>query len=256
LGELVAEGATARSRNESIRKLIAYIDVRYMHFRHDIVANGKHSGAIASGLTLATDIAATLTESTGVKDNYIALSALIQGGETIYNKEYLFQRTLDALVTQMDASRKSKLVEIRRSMLLDVTEYPGESAIADIFDYYYAGTINGAIVHTQKTASEDESKSSEALRTLTDRSPEQIAATRKANDRIGSFVDSLDSEQQQRLRGFLSGKDIVLEDGDDKDEANLKLRLRYALNDLHRDVYPDFNDMIAALAAAGFKVPD
>ncbi|MFD0326791.1 hypothetical protein [Lysobacter gummosus] len=119
-------GATSESqRTLAATKLMAVCDIRYMEFRHEIVANRKHSRAASNALSLMTDVAATLTDSAGVKNNYIALSVLIQGGNNIYDKDYMFDRTLDALVAQMDANRKTKLLDIRRAMTKDIVEYPG-----------------------------------------------------------------------------------------------------------------------------------
>lgn len=195
------------ARDASIRKLMALIDIRYLHFRNDIVSNRKHTKSASNALLLATDIAATLTESTGVKDNYIALSALIRGGDTIYDKDYLFDRTIDALVAQMDANRKAKQVELYRRMLQSVEQYPAQAAIADVFDYYYTGTLNGALIGVQQSAAEQEKKSEQELLRIP--TLEEIEVLRSDTRKIADFVGALRSEDDLlKLRGFLADEGV------------------------------------------------
>lgn len=250
IGDDLDEGA----RNAAVFKLMALADVRYLEFRNDIVANRKHTRSASNAMMLATDIAATLTQSRGVKDNYIALSALINGGETIYDKDYLFDRTIEALIAQMDANRKDKQVSIYESLRdRSVQAYPGQAALADVLDYYYMGTINAAVIGVQKSANEQQRQSEETLRTIGPIDAAQIAARQTQTDRSAKFVDSLSAADRDKLADFLRSNGIEVPNLADAARPNIVLRQR--MNELRKkkqDQFPDFDSVLTALKARGF----
>ncbi|MBP6750487.1 MAG: hypothetical protein KA144_12675 [Xanthomonadaceae bacterium] len=250
IGDDLDEGA----RNAAVFKLMALADVRYLEFRNDIVANRKHTRSASNAMMLAADIAATLTQSTGVKDNYIALSALINGGETIYDKDYLFDRTIEALVAQMDANRKAKQVLIYESLgEKSVQAYPGQAALADVLDYYYMGTINAAVIGVQKSANEQLRQSEQDLRTIAPIDAAQIEARQAQTDRSAKFVDSLSPADRGKLAEFLRGNGVEVPNLADAARPNIVLRQR--MNELRKkkqDQFPDFDSVLAALKARGF----
>src|SRR5690606_26562999 len=134
------------TRNELMSPILALIDIRYAGFRQELASSKKNSSAVASALLLATDIAGGLADSVGAKDNYLAFSALLSGGELIYDRNYMYDQTVSALVAKMDANRSAKLLEIRSAMKSqDTDQYPGQVAIADLIEYHYAGSLLGAI---------------------------------------------------------------------------------------------------------------
>lgn len=251
IGDDLDEGA----RNAAVFKLMALADVRYLEFRNDIVANRKHTRSASNAMLLATDIAATLTQSRGVKDNYIALSALISGGETIYDKDYLFDRTIEALVAQMDANRKAKQVLIYESLgEKSVQAYPGQAALADVLDYYYMGTINAAVIGVQKSANEQLRQSEQELRTIAPIDEAQIEARQAQTDRSAKFVDSLSVADRDKLAEFLRGNGIEVPNLAEAARPNVVLRQR--MNELRKkkqDQFPDFDSVLAALKSRGFK---
>jgi len=250
IGDDLDEGA----RNAAVFKLMALADVRYLEFRNDIVANRKHTRSASNAMMLATDIAATLTQSTGVKDNYIALSALINGGETIYDKDYLFDRTIEALVAQMDANRKAKQVLIYEALRdRSVQAYPGQAALADVLDYYYMGTINAAVIGVQKSANEQQRQSEGTLREIGPIDAAQIVARQAQTDRSAKFVDSLDAANREKLADFLRSNGIEVPNLAEAPRPNIVLRQR--MNELRKkkqDQFPNFDSVLAALKARGF----
>ncbi|ANB16236.1 hypothetical protein [Dokdonella koreensis] len=154
---------TKEERNELVTRLISAVDLRYSEFKHDFVANRKHASSIADTLTLAMTVAGTLTTSAGVKDHYLAGIALVTGSQGIYDKNYLFAQTVSALIAQMDANRKEKLLEIVTAMSEDMASYPPISAFNDIIDYHHAGSVMGALIAIQRDARKKEEKSAKAL---------------------------------------------------------------------------------------------
>lgn len=148
------------ARNLNTYILISYVDVNYLQYRQSLVYDKQHAQAISSSLQLMMTIAGGLTDSSGVKDNYLAGIALLTGGEAVYDKSYLFEKTAPALASQMDAGRKGRLVEMMAKLQnFDCSQYPGLVALSDVLDYYHQGTLPGAISATQKNA---ETKDAEA----------------------------------------------------------------------------------------------
>ena len=252
---LVSADLSVENRNAAVFKLMALADVRYLQFRNDIVSNRKHTRSASNALLLATDIAATLTQSRGVKDNYIALSALINGGETIYDKDYLFDRTIEALVAQMDANRKAKQVLIYEALRDgSVQAYPGQAALADVLDYYYMGTINAAVIGVQKSANEQQRQSEKELRVIGPIDAAQITERQAQTDRSARFVDSLGADDRGKLADFLRGNGIEVPNLADAQSPNIILRQR--MNELRKkkqDQFPNFDSVLAALKARGFS---
>jgi hypothetical protein len=156
-----------QTRDYNAIQLIALIDVNYMHYRQGFVFDKQQVQAISSGLQLMMTIAGGLTNSTGVKDNYLAGIALMTGGEAIYDKSFLFEKTAPALASQMDASRKLRLSEILAKLEgYECQKYPAQVALSDILDYYFKGTLIGAITATQKDAEAKDADAQKALNAI------------------------------------------------------------------------------------------
>ncbi len=243
----------AEARNRSAFKLLALVDIRYSDFRHNLAANKKHSGAATDALLLAMNIAGGLTTSAGVKDSYLAWSSLLHGGSNIYDKDYMFDQTLTALVAQMDANRKARLLDIRRSMSSrTIDEYPGQMALADILDYYHAGTLTGAVAGVQRSAAQQEADAGESLRELVAPSPEELMRLRKGSERFDQMVDALTRPEQEALRQFLLNKGIAGATGEPTPP-----KLKRWLAELYKNQFPGQPDkLVAQLRTAGFTVPD
>jgi hypothetical protein len=251
----LATTQNAAERNAATRKLMALADLRYMQFRNEIIANRKNSLALSNGLQLMTDIAATLTDAVGVKDNYIALSTLLNGGETIYNKDYLFDRTIEALVAQMDANRKAKQVQIYRALGQSIAQYPAHAALADVLDYYYAGTLNAAVIGVHQSAVEQQKKSEQALKILTLPEIQQLGSE---TDRIANLVDGLSSDADLlKLNGFLVSQGVDMTTFTASTTLQEKQRaLKNGFTDLRIDKpeFQNFQFLATTLKGLGFDL--
>lgn len=250
--ELV-QASDPKERNKAISKLLALVDIRYTEFRHNLVANKKHSEAATDMLLLAMNIAGGLTASAGVKDNYLAGSALVHGGNTLYDKDYMFDQTLPALVAQMDANRKAKLLDIRTAMASQsIDEYPGQLALADILDYHQAGTLFGAVAGVHRSAARQETDAGESLRKLTAPTREEIAHLRSGSERFDQMVDAMTTAEQANLQQFLLQKGIASATG-----TPTAVLLKRWLAELYKNQFPgDLDELVAELKTAGFTVPD
>jgi hypothetical protein len=74
-----------------------------------------------------------------------AISGGIIGAKGIMDKDIFYSKTMPALLSQMEAQRKTQLVKIRSGLQRPVDEYPLSEALIDIEEYYKAGSIPAAV---------------------------------------------------------------------------------------------------------------
>ena len=153
---LLGEGLTDQERDKHLFNALSVVDLRYNEFREALASERKHTSSIADAATLAMTVASSLTNSKGVKEHYLQGIALLTGGMNIYDKDYLQSQTITALIAQMDANRKSRMVEILKSIGNSIDRYPGPAAYNDVLLYYQEGTVLGAIMGIQRDAKDTE----------------------------------------------------------------------------------------------------
>ncbi|WP_449301651.1 hypothetical protein [Pseudoxanthomonas mexicana] len=239
-------------RNRCLNFHLAEIDVEYSKFRQNLASNKKNSAAITSLLLLMADVAGGLTNSIGVKDNYLALSALVGGGQLVYDKNYLYEQTISALITQMDANRSRKLLEIRQAMLeTSLVDYSGQVAIGDLLQYHHAGTLLGAITAIQIRAGSEDRDNTQELRMLTRSTPAQRDESRSNNVRLEKLITMLDEKSKPALTKYLTQNNVTLSKSPTLEE------LRNGLRDVRLNKYrDDFDGMVKSLQQAGLTVPN
>lgn len=242
-------------RNQAQRNLMALADLRFSQYKIDLVNNRRGSRAGSGALTLMSNVAAKLTDSIGVKDNYIALSTLIEGGEAVFDKEYLFDKTIDSLIARMEADREAKKLKIYKQHELSIAEYTGQSALADALEYFHAGTLSSALVSANKsiheTAEEDREESERLLSGLI--SP-TATSNRLGNERATKLVATLDSDGMEKLRDFLREKTIDVPQSSSDEGKRKALRRALVLYRTERlEAGKTEDDIFKELSDAGFK---
>lgn len=252
--EALGASKTAEERNTAALKLLAISDITYLRFKTGLIANRRNVGAASNAITLAADIAATLTDSVGVKDNYIALSALMQGGEAIYDKEYLFEKTLDALITQMDANRKKKLADVYRAMGRSLEAYPWQMALSDVLEYHQAGSLGAALIGIQGAAEQQDTEATLELRELRDLPLPEIKKLQSETDRVGRLYDSLSPLDRIKLEAFLISQGVPVPPHSSPEGE--RKALMYGLYIFRRSKSSTFEDFVARMTEAGFVVPE
>lgn len=147
-----ASGAQIGVRNQFIEMRSAVIDHQYDLFRGDLYEQRIGANVGVDLATLGLSGVGAATGSTQLKTGAAALAAFLIGGKASIDKNAYFDRTLPALLEQMDAARATVRRRILDSMLLDVGNYPLMQASSDLQAYYHAGTIPGAIAGITTTA--------------------------------------------------------------------------------------------------------
>ncbi|MEI2431155.1 hypothetical protein RDV84_13025 [Lysobacter yananisis] len=174
--ELAAVDASTESppekratRDRNTIKLLAAIDLRYTEYKPRLLEQSQQVSIFRDMGTLMMTIAGALTESAGVKQNYLQGIALTTGAADIYNERVMFKLTAGAIVAQMDASRKAKLADIYDSLEFPIEQFPAMAALNAVLDYYEAGTLQGAVAAMQANAKDQQSTADNRLRANRDK---------------------------------------------------------------------------------------
>ncbi len=155
IATLVDPATTQDERNRLMDKITASIDVRYLDFRHSIMANRKHFSAATGVLGTLSNIASTLTDSSSVKTNYAQLGLLIGGFKTQVDSTYLFDQTVLAIVHQMDSDRAAQYLVMLKLKGRTTKEFSGASALQACISYFHAGTVLSAVSGISKSTAEN-----------------------------------------------------------------------------------------------------
>jgi len=132
-------------RNEVVNCRIRAIDLQFTSFEQSIAREniGLNTGADIAVLGLGA--ATALTGGAGTKSILGAISGGVIGTKGIIDKDVFYSKTMPALLTQMEAQRKSQLVKIRNGLKLPVGTYPLSEALIDVEEYFKAGSIPAAL---------------------------------------------------------------------------------------------------------------
>jgi hypothetical protein len=182
---------------------IAAFDIGYIDLVRAL--QGTDTGtAIGADLAVITlnAIGAT-TGGTATKEALAVASAGIVGAKASIDKNIFYQRTLPALVAQMNASRQQILVDIRTGLARPDGEYPLEQAITDTNRYYWAGTVMGAVTGVSRDAGVTEAKATAELKTI-QRDAGFIASRQSRTDILGR-IKALDDNRIIRLALLMQG---------------------------------------------------
>ena len=134
-----------RIRNQFIEIRSGLIDRNYSIFKESVYTQRVGSGVGVDIATLFLNAAGAALPDVGVKTGASALSAGIIGSKASIDKNVYFDRTLPALLAQMDGMRSQIRGGILAGMATDVERYPLMQAASDLDSYFHAGTISGAI---------------------------------------------------------------------------------------------------------------
>jgi len=162
LSALIAEynnTNTSADRKKTIRNRIIYSDISQIDQKFNdfkVRLNSQENilsiGADFTALTLA-GLGATVA-SAGTKAALAAASAGVIGAKAGIDKDVLYQKTITALVTEMEAQRSQVFARIITNTNSDVAKYPLEAASKDLQDYYQAGTLVNALEGVNQSAGE------------------------------------------------------------------------------------------------------
>lgn len=185
------EAGRVRVRNQFVETRIAIVDHEYLKFRQSLY-QGRVSTELATDIGLLTlNAAGAAVSSTAAKTTYAALSAALVGSKTSIDKNVYFERTVSALLSQMDTLRNNKKIVLFEGLTQPIAKFPLSHAKAETDEYYLGGTIARAIqgvnAETAATASRSEVKLREQIKGFL--AAQGIASTLDDPDEIGDQLD-------------------------------------------------------------------
>jgi hypothetical protein len=146
------------------------IDIRYFQFQRALTGtnNGVLTGADLTVLAL-NGLGAT-TGAASVKAALAAASAGVVGAKATINTDLFYQKTLPALITQMNATRQKQLATIKTGLAKSTDEYTLGEALNDVQNYYIAGTLPSAVEQVTSQAGASLADSGKTLQLVRDAS--------------------------------------------------------------------------------------
>jgi hypothetical protein len=141
-----------QKRDVIILERIHAYNIEFADFERRLYGDGNEVslGSDLVGLVLGGLIATTGNAAT--KSALGAASIGVSGANTAINKDLYYQKTIPALLAQMEADRLKALAPIAAGLKLSDADYPLMQAYIDLDAYKTAGSIPGAINAVNQSA--------------------------------------------------------------------------------------------------------
>ncbi len=218
------------ARNRFVTGRLVQIDLRYLQFIRALTADKQQLDSATDIANLTLNLAGTLVGGARAKTNLAALAAGISGSKAIIDKDYYYEKSIDALVATMNAKRKEVLVGMLKGLTLPLDFYSFETAVIDLNEYYLAGTLNGALrfIHSEAVKSETISDKDikEVRYKLTSPTLAQIDDLKRLTDDLGDKKWTLEKANNALRALGVNEADLptILDDKDGKPGAKRKLK--------------------------------
>lgn len=159
-------------RNEYMTKRIAQIDRSYIDYQQGLYSQRVSSAVGTDVATMTLAGAAAAVSDVGTKTGASAVAALLTGTKTSIDKNVYFDRTLPAMLSQMDALRAEARAQLYAGALLPADRYSLSQADGDLNEYRQAGTVPRAIAAVTNQAGQAQAAAGKVIR---DRLPTEEA---------------------------------------------------------------------------------
>jgi hypothetical protein len=144
------------ARNQFIIGRLTLINLRYLEFVRNLTKDRQLLDSAVGMALLGLNLAGTAVPAAQTKTVLFAISAGLIGSKEVIDKNFYFEKTIGALVAQMNAERQKALNPLLQGMKLSLDDYPFEYAVVDLDAYYNAGTFTGAVQAIQADAATKE----------------------------------------------------------------------------------------------------
>lgn len=174
-------------RNKIMHRAMSVVDLRFHELVRSLNGDRQDSAALTSYAGIGFNTAGTLISSVAAKTNYAAAAAVSSALLGVTEKQYYFEKTMPALVAAMSAARAAVEVKLRRGMQDEVEQYPGSLALAQLEEYFSAGTVLAAISQVTKAAETEKSAQEEKVEEILATTDDQILERREIASAIGGI---------------------------------------------------------------------
>lgn len=139
-------------RDDVVFGRIRAIDLHYNQFISDISREGKGMSIGTDSAVLLFSAAGALSKVSSTQAIFSQSSGVVTGVKSSIDKNAYYDKTLYALISQMQASRQDALVTLYGGLEKGVDQYSLLKALIDVESYYQAGTITGAATAIAKSS--------------------------------------------------------------------------------------------------------
>jgi hypothetical protein len=143
------EKADEACRNKLITARTYAIDIQFSAFEENLFRQAREAGFAATLTTLGLTAAGAVAGG-GTTQVLSAIAAGITGSRAAFEREVLAEHTVLAIHTSMRANRMIVLARIRLGLTQSVSQYPLAAGLTDVEDYYFQGTVLGALIGITK----------------------------------------------------------------------------------------------------------
>jgi len=199
-------------RNEVLEARIQDMNLQFSKFEQSLYEQGIGFGVGTDWIVLALSGAGAIVTG-GASNALSGAAAGVTGARSAYGKDVLYDKTLPVIIAQMVAQRQTVLVRIREGETQDANAYPLTRGLADVEEYYNAGTIPGGISNLAINAgaqSKDAQAQLDSIPVVT----VVLADLQKKKEDVAAFVKALSPSDADRLAASLGqpkGGDAQLE---------------------------------------------
>jgi hypothetical protein len=193
-----SSGETAVSvRNEYITVRMAQIDRSFLDYKQGLYTQRVGSAVGIDFATMLLAGAGAAVSDVGTKTGASAAAALLTGTKTSIDKNVYFDRTLPAMLAQMDALRAEQRAQLYAGALLPADRYSFSQADADLTKYRDAGSVISAIAAVTKQAGVAQEAAEKVLR---DRLPSEETIREKLEEQGFSVQKAAVTDTTERLK--------------------------------------------------------
>lgn len=170
-------------RDLMINRIRVDIEINYREYESKLFFSRGESSLGGDFLELGLAFAGTVSKGERAKSVLASALSGVRGTRLSYDKNFFREKTIEIIVSQMQASREESKNKILDKMSrLPADRYPFEEAWVDLAEFFYSGTLQGGIQALANQAgkaavnAKDETKKLEIVRTAT---PDELISIEK-----------------------------------------------------------------------------
>jgi len=162
-------GADAKRlyRDEVVNGRIRVIDIQFISYEKSL-AGERVKLDVGTDMTILalTGTSAVMPGFEVARTVLSAVAAFITGTKASIDKKVYFEKTIPVLFAKMESLRKQVLVRIRGQLILGDDKYTLYVALADVDDYYKAGTMPAALMGIMEESGASANKADKELKEI------------------------------------------------------------------------------------------
>lgn len=140
------------SRNEIITTRMYLIDQQYTDFENALYREGRGGDFALTVAQIVVGAVGSIVNPASTSQALSGVGGVLAGVGQAYDEELLADRAIQAIITQMQASRAEVRSAILAKLSLTIQQYPLGLALRDLEEYYGAGTLTGGLAALSETA--------------------------------------------------------------------------------------------------------